>query len=181
MSSLLTQNHFELFALPAQYRLDGAGLDAHYRRLQREVHPDRFVSGTDRQRRVSVQQAAQINEAYATLKDPLGRGRYLLELRGVATGDPQGSHQDPEFLMQQIELREALGEIRAQADPLAGLERLLQMINAQYRALEADLAVALDDTNDLQTALTLVLRMQYFTRLRTEAQDLEAELEDELY
>ena len=180
MSSPLAQSHFQLFSLPERYRLERAELDARYRDLQRHVHPDRFASGSDQERRLSVQQAAQINEAYATLKDPLRRGRYLLELRGLTIEDQRGSHQDPEFLQQQIELREALSEVRGQADPLAALDRLSRNIRAQYQALETGLAAALDDSGDVQSALTFVLRMQYFTRLQNEAQELEAELEDEI-
>jgi molecular chaperone HscB len=180
MSSPLAQSHFQLFSLPEHYRLERAELDARYRELQRRVHPDRFASGSDQERRMSVQQAAQINEAYVTLKDPLKRGRYLLELRGLTIEDQQGTHQDPEFLLQQIELREALGEVRGRADPLAALDHLSRNIRAQYQALETGLAAALDDSGDVQSALTFVLRMQYFTRLQNEVQELEAELEDEI-
>jgi molecular chaperone HscB len=180
MSPRPTQNYFELFSLPELYRLDRAALDARYRELQRQVHPDRFASAGDRERLLSVQQAALINEAFETLKDPLQRGRYLLSLRGVAIEDQQGSHHDPEFLMQQMELREALAEVRAQADPLAELDRLACEVRAQYEGLESDLAKALDDSGDTGAALTFVLRMQYFTRLQNEVRDLEAELEDEI-
>lgn len=180
MSSILTLNHFQLFSLPERYRIERAELDAHYRELQRLVHPDRFANVGDHERRLSVQQAAQINEAYATLKDPLQRGRYLLALRGQSAEDQQATHQDPEFLMQQIELREALGEVRAQDDPLAALDSLSREIRGQYQALESALAAALDDTGDIPAALTFVLRMQYFTRLQSEVQELEADLEDEL-
>lgn len=180
MSSTLTQNYFQLFSLPERYRLERSELDVHYRELQRSVHPDRFASAGAQERRLSVQQAAHINEAYATLGDPLKRGRYLLELRGQAGNDSQGTHQDAEFLMQQMELREALAAVRGQADPLSALDTLARQIRAQYRALEADLAAAFDDSDDPQQALTLVLRMQYFTRLQNEVQELEADLEDEI-
>jgi len=116
------------------------------------------------------------------LKDPLRRGRYLLELRGHALEDQQTTHQDPEFLMQQIELREALGDIRRQDDPLQALDRLSREILAQYQALESELAQVLDNSREeIDAALTLVLKMQYFMRLQNEMQELEADLEDELY
>ena len=82
--------------------------------------------------------------------------------------------------MQQIELREALAEVRGQPDPLAALDRLSRDIRAQYQALESSLETALDDSGDTQAALTFVLRMQYFTRLQNEVQELEADLEDEM-
>jgi molecular chaperone HscB len=181
MSSILKQNHFQLFCLPERYRVERGELDTRYRELQRRVHPDRFASAGDQQRRLSVQQAAQINEAYETLRDPLRRGRYLLALRGQPVEDGQATHQDPEFLVQQMELREALGEVRSQDEPLAVLERLSREVRVQYQALESALATALDDDGDTQAALTFVLRMQYFTRLQNEVRDLEADLEDESY
>ena len=181
MSSTLTQNHFKLFALPERYQLDRKDLDARYRELQRTVHPDRFASASDQERRLSVQRAAQINEAFETLKDPLKRGQYLLELRGHMIEDQQQTHQDPEFLMQQIELREQLAEVRAQDDPLQVLDTLSRQIRNQYRDLEAGLGEALDSGADIRQAVTLALRMQFFTRLNNEVQELEADLEDELY
>ena len=84
MPSTLTQNHFELFSLPQSYVLERAQLDARYRDMQRSVHPDRYASASDRERRISMQQATQINEAYEVLKDPLKRGRYLLALLGLS-------------------------------------------------------------------------------------------------
>ncbi len=181
MSTTLSQNHFELFALPEHYRLDRKDLDARYRELQRTAHPDRFANASDQERRLSVQRAAQINEAFETLKDPLKRGQYLLALRGHAIEDQQQTHQDPEFLMQQIELREQLAEVRIQDDPLQVLDTLSRQIRDQYRDLEAALGQALDSGADIDQAVTLALRMQFFTRLNNEVQELEADLEDELY
>ena len=181
MSSVLTQNYFEIFSLPKRYTLDRAALDARYRDLQRSVHPDRFASGSDQQRRISMQQATRINEAYQVLRDPLQRGRYMLELRGVPLDDRQGAHQEPEFLMQQMELRESLAEVRQQDDPLAALDRLAREIDARFRELEAQLAKALDaEGQDGEAAAALVQKMQFFTRLHQELQTLEADLEDEL-
>jgi molecular chaperone HscB len=181
MSSVLTQNYFELFSLPQRYALDRGALDARYRDLQRSVHPDRHAGAGDRQRRLSLQQAARINEAYEVLKDPLRRGRYLLELRGDLSGGEAATHQDAAFLMQQMEIREALAEVRGGNDPLGALDALTHDIESRYRALESELAGALDgsSTGSAQ-AMALVEKMQFFARLRQEAQDLEAELEDEL-
>jgi molecular chaperone HscB len=181
MSSTLTQNHFELFLLPQRYVLERAELDARYRDMQRTVHPDRYASASDRERRISMQQATQINEAYEVLKDPLKRGRYLLELRGHAIENQRSSHQDAAFLMRQMELRESLAEIREQDDPLQALDRLAQTVRSQYRTLESELAQALDGGAESEQAVTLVLRMQFFKRLQEEVQELEADLEDELY
>jgi molecular chaperone HscB len=181
MSSILTQNHFELFSLPQRYVLEREELDARYRDMQRSVHPDRYASASDQERRISMQQTTKINEAYEVLKDPLKRGRYLLELRGHAIENQQTSHHDTAFLMQQMELRETLAGIREQDDPLQALDRLAQTVRSQYRALESELAQAFDGGAEIEQAVTLVLRMQFFKRLQEEVQDLEADLEDDLY
>ena len=181
MSSVLAQNHFQLFSLPQRYLLDRKELDIRYRDIQRSVHPDRYASASDQERRISMQQAAQVNEAYEVLKDPLKRGRYLLELHGHEIRDGDGSHQDPAFLMQQIELREVLAGIRGQEDPLRALDLFAQDIRSHYEALESALGEAIDGSADFAKALTLVLRMQYYKRLQEEVRELEADLEDELY
>ena len=181
MSSSLTQNHFELFSLPQRYVLDRAELDARYRDMQRSAHPDRYASASDQERRLSMQKATQINEAYEVLKDPLKRGRYLLEMRGGVTQDQQASHQDPEFLMQQMELRESLAEIRGQNDPLRALDQLADKVRSEYEALQLALAEALDGDAGIEQAATLVLRMQFFQRLQEEVKELTTDLEDEYY
>ena len=104
MSDDLSTNYFEIFALPQSYSVDRAALDERYRKLQQTVHPDRFATATDQERRISMQQTALINEAYETLKDPVLRGRYLLELDGHVIEDDRSMTGDPAFLMEQIEL-----------------------------------------------------------------------------
>jgi molecular chaperone HscB len=182
MSSFLSQTCFELFSLPQQYALDEAELAARYRDLQRTVHPDRYASASDQERRMSMQQATRINEAYEILGDPMKRGRYLLELRGYPPGDQQQTASDPAFLMQQMELREELERVNDASDPMAALDHFAGEIRNQSRLLEQALAEALDgQPADNEKALEIVLKMQFYTRLRNEVQELEADLEDELY
>lgn len=167
--------------MPEKYLLDDDDLQARYRDLQRVMHPDRFANGSDQERRLSVQRAAQINEAFTTLKDPLKRGQYLLVLRGHAIENEQQTHQDPEFLIQQIELREQLAEVRTQDDPMQVLDKLSAKIRNQYHELEAGLGQALDTNDDSEQAAIIAQRMQFFTRLNNEVNELEADLEDEHY
>jgi molecular chaperone HscB len=94
-----SKNYFELFGLPVGYIVDGAELSERYRELQRIVHPDRYANASDQERRLSIQGAALINEAYDTLKDPVARGSYLLGLHGVEMDALNESTQDMEFLM----------------------------------------------------------------------------------
>lgn len=180
MSTTLARNYFELLSVPQSYTLEREELDAHYRELQRSVHPDRFATASQEDRLRSVQQAASINEAYQVLKDPLQRGRYLLELRGIKFDEQQKTTQDPVFLMQQMEFRESLADVRGENDPIQALDKLSGTIRDEHGRLEKQLAQMLDN-DDNEAALGTTLKMQFFIRLRNEVKDLQAELEDELY
>ncbi len=176
----LKQNYFELFGLAPDFSLDRAALDARYRDLQRLVHPDRFASAGDQERRIAMQQATRINEGYRVLKDALTRGRYLLELHGHRFDDERRTHQDPAFLMEQIELREELEAVRRSADPFAALAAVLGRITARLEELEIELGAALAQSESVpQSALTAIQRIQFFRKLAHEAGELEADLEDE--
>lgn len=113
------QNHFELFNLPVRFEVDMPALDAAYRDVQGRVHPDRFVNATDAEKRVAMQWATRANEAYQTLKNPLKRARYLVELNGIDLQTESNTAMPMDFLMQQMEWREALGDARAAKDAQA--------------------------------------------------------------
>jgi molecular chaperone HscB len=174
---LLTQNHFELFGLEPGFELDLSSLSEKYRDLQRAVHPDKFANASEQDRRLSVQQAAQVNEAYQTLKSPLLRARYLLELQGVDLDDTDTS-MDPMFLMEQIELRESLAGIAGQSDPFTALMALRDTIDAKDKAFISSLgaAFASGEEDALQGARDTVRKMQFMERLLSEVEELEEEL-----
>lgn len=178
MSVDLSQNYFELFGLPVAYAIDRDVLDQRYRELQRLVHPDRFASASDQERRIAMQQATQINEGYRVLKDGLLRARYLLELRGHRFDDERSTHQDSAFLMEQMELREALSEVGEAADPPAALAEVQQRVDARLAQLTAELTSLLGaETGVDERALHTVQQMQFFRKLAHECDELEAELE----
>src|SRR4051812_48407126 len=102
------QNHFELFGLTPRFDLDLSALDGRYRELQREVHPDRFAAAPQAEQRASMELATRVNEAYRTLKSPVERARYLLELHGVDPEFETNTAMPADFLAAQMELREAL-------------------------------------------------------------------------
>jgi molecular chaperone HscB len=184
MSVDLTRNHFELFGLPVSFDVDGETLALRYRDLQRALHPDRFASASDQERRLSVQQAAQVNEGFQTLKAPLARARYLLELRGLPVDDRDTS-MDPAFLMEQMELREALAEVRDAEDRFLALERVRDNIEMRERLLIEALRshFADDEPGSLEKARQDVRKLQFMQRLLDEAAELEETLvhESELH
>jgi molecular chaperone HscB len=179
MAADSSTTHFELFGLPPAYDVDQTALDSRYRELQRTAHPDRFASATDSERRVSMQLATRINEGYRTLKDPLQRGRYLLELMGHRFDDERHTTSDAEFLMEQMELREELGEVRTAADPFAALAGIMERIVGDVDFLDGELRDRLARHN-LDAAAESLVKMQFFRRLQEEATELELVLEDEL-
>lgn len=124
------ENHFALFQMPAGFDIDSQQLDAAYRELQGRVHPDKFVSATDAEKRVAMQWATRANEAYQTLKNPLKRAAYFCELNGVDLGIESNTAMPPAFLMQQMEWREALNDARAAKD-IAALEQLENELGTQ--------------------------------------------------
>ncbi len=159
----IQQNHFDLFGLPAVFALDEAALDAGYRRLQAEVHPDRHAAATPAERRRSMQWATHVNEAYRTLKSPIARARYLLQLHGVDTGEDSNASMPAEFLMRQMEWREAIA-----AGDLPGLERQLCELRTEARSLEADLARALDREPDHARAAETVRKLRFLDKVQAE-------------
>jgi molecular chaperone HscB len=177
----LSSSYFDLFGLPRSFAIDVKQLDSRYRELQRIMHPDRFVNASAQERRLAIQQATRINEGYQTLKDPLRRGRYLLELGGFVFGDQSHTTRDPEFLIRQMELREALGAVKTASDPQTVLAGLMDRIAADFDALTVELQSRFSggDCADPQAAAETLMKMQFFRRLQEEAQELEAAIEDE--
>ncbi|HKW39306.1 MAG TPA: Fe-S protein assembly co-chaperone HscB [Burkholderiales bacterium] len=112
----LNENHFQIFGMPEQFEVDLPALDARYRELQREVHPDRFAAASQAEQRVSMQLATRVNEAYQTLKSPLRRAGYLLQLNGIDPEFETNTAMAPEFLAGQMEKREELEAAAAAGD-----------------------------------------------------------------
>jgi molecular chaperone HscB len=175
-----SKNYFELFGMPVGFRVDKTALAERYRDLQKVVHPDRFASGSEAEQRLSLQQTTQLNEAHATLKDPVKRAIYLLKLNGVDMALEKETTQDTAFLMEQLELREQLSEAKHQADPVAVLDELMGRVDAMIKALVAQLAMQFETATEeqLEAARESVRKMQFLNKLHAEAQALEEELEE---
>jgi molecular chaperone HscB len=174
MSPDFQRNHFELLGLPAAYAVDPARLEDGYRELQSRVHPDRFASGSDAERRVAMQWATRANEAYRTLRNPLERARYLLHLRGFDTGEESNTAMPPDFLMQQMEWRESIAAATASHDR-AALEQLDDEIGKERGPMIDQLERALDRDSNYDAGCSLVRKLRFLDKLREEiAEALEA-------
>jgi molecular chaperone HscB len=175
MQADLGKNYYELFGLPIAFDVDSTELDSRYRELQRRFHPDRFAAASEAERRLSVQMAAQINAAYQTLRDPVARGRYLLGLSGVRTDEETDTRMDAAFLMEQMELREALDEARQAADRFAVLAQLGRRVEESLELKTAALQRHFADNTDAarERARNVVREMQFLQKLAREIEELE--------
>ncbi|MDJ0807817.1 MAG: co-chaperone HscB [Gammaproteobacteria bacterium] len=177
-----SKNYFELFGLPVDFIVDGDALAERYRELQRVIHPDRYANASEQERRLSMQGASRINEAFETLKDPITRGSYLLTLHGIQMDAQKETTQDMAFLMEQMELREELETIREQADPYVAIQALGARIGRQLKSLVGQMALQFETPtpDQLEEARETLRKMRFLQKLRDEIEATEAALEDEL-
>ncbi|MGZ5906175.1 MAG: Fe-S protein assembly co-chaperone HscB [Reyranella sp.] len=165
-------DHFARLGLPAALELEPASLDKAYFALQRQWHPDRFVARPPDERARASSEAAALNDAYRTLKDPLSRAVYLAELRGVALPGDGKTIDDPDLLMEAMEAREELQEA---ASP-AAVDALAVQAKKQAQAALQELADLFlrDDKPAIRKTL---LRLRYFDKFAEEARARHMNLE----
>jgi molecular chaperone HscB len=169
MSPDFSRNHFELMGLPVGYAVDGARLEQGYRELQGQVHPDRFATQGEAERRVAMQWATRANEAYRTLRNPLERARYILHLKGYDTGEETNTSMPPDFLMQQMEWRETVADARASHDA-AALDALKVELAQSRDEMHQLLGRALDESN-YDAGCSLVRKLRFLEKLEEEIDD----------
>ena len=140
----LQSSDFELFGLAPRFAQDRAAIDSRWKELQREAHPDRFAAQGEAAKRLALQWSVRINEAYQRLKDPLRRAAYLCELRGAPINAENNTAMPTEFLMAQMQWREALDDATTAAD----LDALNAEISAARSAALARIGQLLDAQGD---------------------------------
>lgn len=170
------ENYFEIFQFPVAFDVDRAQLAERYHELQKRIHPDRFAGASEKERRLSMQWATRVNEAYTTLDSPLKRAIYLLSLEGVDMQGKENASVDPGFLMEQMELREELEGIESHDDPLESLDEF----KARVRVVVAELEHEFEERypSQLPDAEQTVLKMQFMHKLSVAAEQLEEKLLD---
>lgn len=160
----LQANDFELFGLEPRFAQDRARIDASWKALQREAHPDKFAAQGNSAQRLAMQWSVRINEAYQRLSDPLRRAAYLCELRGAAIDAEKNTAMPPEFLMHQLEWREALDDAKTEADALA----ILEEVKALRAAMLARCEQLLDQAADPEAAAHEVRGLMFVERFARE-------------
>ena len=162
----LQSDDFELFGLPRRFSQERSAIDARWKELQREAHPDKFAAQGAAAQRVAMQWSVRINEAYQRLKDPLRRAAYLCELHGTPLGAEDNTAMPAAFLMQQMEWREALEDARTDRE----LDALDDAVEQARRAALARCGDLLDQQHDYAGAAREVRALMFIARF---AQDLE--------
>lgn len=156
----LQSNDFELFGVSQQFAQDRPALDARWKDLQREAHPDKFAAQGEAAQRVAMQWSVRINEAYQRLKDPLKRAAYLCELAGAPVNAHSNTTMPSAFLLQQMEWREALDEARDDNT----LNALREDVDAVQRQLIEDCAQRLDVQHDYPAAVQSVRALMFIEK-----------------
>ena len=166
----LQSDDFELFGLLPLFAQDRTAIDARWKNLQREAHPDKFAAQGAAAQRVAMQWSVRINEAYQRLKDPLKRAAYLCELNGAPVNAENNTAMPAAFLMQQMEWREALDD----ADSVDVLEKIGLQVMAGKRETLQKCEQLLDVQQDYQGAVQQVRALMFIERF---ASDVEARLD----
>jgi molecular chaperone HscB len=167
----LDENHFQIFGVPVRFDVDLEALERRFRELQREVHPDRFARASQADQRVSMQLATRVNEAYQTLKSPLTRAGYLLQLQGIDPEFETNTAMPAEFLADQMERRETLEEVVAASD----WERLIA-ISSNLRTEQDALFGRIErqlEAQDWKEAATTLRQLKFLDKLSEEIGEAE--------
>jgi molecular chaperone HscB len=168
----LSTSDFELFGLPQRFDQERAEIDARWKELQREAHPDKFAAQGTAAQRIALQWSVRINEAYQRLKDPLKRAEYLCELRGAPIEKHSNTAMPGEFLLEQMDWREALEE----ADSEDELDSLTDRVMQRRREMLARIHELLDVENDPQGAAQQVRALMFVERFSADIEGRLAQL-----
>jgi molecular chaperone HscB len=170
MNLNLQSNDFELFGLPERFAQDRAAIDARWKELQREAHPDKFAAQGGAAQRVAMQWSVRINEAYQRLKDPLKRAAYLCEMRGAPLDAENNTAMPASFLLGQMAWREALDDAQHKHD----LDKLEAELRRAHEVTLSRIGNLLDEKNDPAGAAQEARALMFIERF---GQDVEARMD----
>src|SRR5260370_17674344 len=122
-------DYFALFEMPRQLWIEMNGLEQKFLQLSWKLHPDNFDNATETERELSLKRSSELNDAYRTLRDPVGRVEYLLGIEGARKEGEHRQQAPPELLEEVFGLNESLDELRetkASGGDLAALKSRLE-------------------------------------------------------
>ena len=163
----LQSSDFELFDIPARFAQERTTLDARWKALQREAHPDKFSNQGAAAQRVAMQWSVRINEAYQRLKDPLRRAAYLCELNGAPVNAENNTAMPADFLMQQMAWRESLDDAGSPTE----LDQInFEVASARRQALQK-CEQLLDVAQNYAQAVQQVRALMFIERFANDIED----------
>ncbi len=163
-----SDDYFRFFGVEQQFNLDLSALDQAYLAIQKEVHPDRHVRGSDTEQRLAMQMATLANTAFQTLKNPIQRGLYLCQLHGVDARLETNTAMPAAFLMKQMEWRESLED---QDEDLGALEALAEEVDQSKRATLVEITQAIDSAKNYEQAAELLRGLLFIDKFALELDD----------
>jgi len=158
----LTQNYFEIFNFPVRFNIDLNKLQKSYRIIQSKIHPDKFVSASEIEKKQSLMKSTEINDAYQTLKNPIKRANYLIKIN--LQSEIKDTNLPPEFLLQQMEWEEHLESIEENKKELKQFELL---IKNEYQENLFNLENECDKNKDWDKAMKILNKIQFIDRLNS--------------
>jgi len=156
---------FETLGLPRRYGVDLRSAEKAHRELSRTLHPDKYASGTPTERRDALTKAADVNEAWRIVRDPIRRAEALFSLAGIPVGETNEPKPSPDLLMEVLEKREALADAKAEKDWMKAFELMMEM-SKRMDGIEAELAKASSFDASLLAKLG---EMRFYRRFMDEA------------
>ena len=164
----MNQDYFELFELPVQFAVNLSELEQVWRSKSAQVHPDRFATASDAEKRVAMQWASLINEAYQVLKNPIKRATYLCEQQGVDIAAESNTSMPPEFLFKQMEWRE---ELESAAGNQYALLQLMQQVKTEEQDLNHEVAELIDQQKNWSEAAEKLRQWMFIDKFRSEIKE----------
>lgn len=174
---LIEKNYFQLFTLPEDFCTKTETLGQKYRDLQASNHPDRYAQGSEQEKLAAVQLASYINDAYSTLKSPLKRAAYLLQLKGINTEQVSQHELGMDLLMEQMQLRETLEDFAVAESSLGPLDGLRDNVRAKLSGKEQVFGARFEQ-EEFSQAKACFHEMQFLHKLLSEINTLEERILD---
>jgi molecular chaperone HscB len=168
---------FETLGIARRYDVDLRAAEKQHRELSRALHPDRFVNAPASERKASLEKAVAVNEAWRVLRDPIRRAEALLALSGVVLDEANAPKATAEFLMEMLELREALAEAKGERD-LAKVRAMAKQMEERSAGAEKALAegFARGDAESLAGVTSRLGELRFYRRFLDEVSAIEDEL-----
>lgn len=159
-------SYFKIMDCDYTFTLDTQKLQKRYLQLQRSLHPDNFSQRSVKEQEYSEGQSAVVNKAYKTLLKPLSRGVYMLEMQGICIEEGTDSGADSKFLMELMEINEALDEAQTPEEA--------NKIGHDTKGKLADLTKEIDAAllkGELQAAKALLAQMKYYANIEEKVKE----------